>query len=348
MLPSKVIRMFHAARFLTKYSAGFLLMSSVAFSQGAEARAEALIQHAQELSDIRSPKAPAFRLKATFSFIGKGLEKAEGTYTETWVSRSQWRRETAVSGLLRTEVGRSESTFWQLDNREEFPETAGRVADLLRIFPLSTERLAFESIADPAPMDPSAECAITKRDPRNDTKAFCFHKNSGLLLEKDVPEVRPANVVAYSCRYEHFEKFVDRWFPRALACFVDGHLKLSAKVLELESVQPADPSVFAAPADAIELGACNSVVTPARLESRPRPSALLSDNYRGSVARISAIVDVKGHPQRLKVTRSAGKAFDEEALKAVRSWQFEPAKCGGESVPMQMNIEVSSGRPLRR
>jgi hypothetical protein len=64
-----------------------------------QTRAEALMERARHLSDIRAKNAPAYRLKATFSFMGKNLENLQGTYTEVWVSDSQWRRETVVSNF---------------------------------------------------------------------------------------------------------------------------------------------------------------------------------------------------------------------------------------------------------
>ena len=50
--------------------------------------AESLMERARKLSDIRSKGAPAFRLKATFSFAGKDLDTLQGTYTEIWGGRA--------------------------------------------------------------------------------------------------------------------------------------------------------------------------------------------------------------------------------------------------------------------
>ena len=71
----------------------------------AQLHAESLMERARKLSDIRSNGAPAFRLKATFSFIGLDLNTAHGTYEEVWVSPSQWWRETVVDNRRRIEVG---------------------------------------------------------------------------------------------------------------------------------------------------------------------------------------------------------------------------------------------------
>lgn len=74
-------------------------------AQDVQARAEAMLQRARQLSDIRSPSAPAFRLKATFSFVGDDLATVQGTYTEIRVSQSQWRREIVVGDLRQVDIG---------------------------------------------------------------------------------------------------------------------------------------------------------------------------------------------------------------------------------------------------
>jgi hypothetical protein len=54
------------------------LLPMKSFTQDVPKRAEALLEHARRLSDIRSPGAPAFRLEATFSFTGTDLETGSG------------------------------------------------------------------------------------------------------------------------------------------------------------------------------------------------------------------------------------------------------------------------------
>jgi TonB family protein len=41
------------------------------------------------------------------------------------------------------------------------------------------------------------------------------------------------------------------------------------------------------------------------------------------------------------VQRSLGMGLDEKAIEAVRQWKFEPAKLNGQSVPVQINVEVN-------
>jgi hypothetical protein len=72
------------------------LLSAGSFVEDEHSKAQALLERARNLSDIRSPSAPAFRLKVAFNAITRDLATLDGTYTETWVSNTQWRRETVV------------------------------------------------------------------------------------------------------------------------------------------------------------------------------------------------------------------------------------------------------------
>jgi TonB family protein len=62
--------------------------------------------------------------------------------------------------------------------------------------------------------------------------------------------------------------------------------------------------------------------------------------YQGTVV-LWMIVDAQGQPHDIRVARSIGKGLDEEAVKAVRRWRFEPARFNGQPVSVQINTEVS-------
>ena len=83
------------------------LLSAVSFAEDEQSKAQGLLERARSLSDIRSPSAPAFRLRATFTAITRDLTTLEGTYTEIWVSNTRWRREIVVGASRRIEVART-------------------------------------------------------------------------------------------------------------------------------------------------------------------------------------------------------------------------------------------------
>jgi hypothetical protein len=212
--------------------------------------AEALLDRARHLSDIRAKNAPAFRLKATFSFVGKDLEKKQGTYTEVWVSDSEWRRETAVNDFHRIEVGTS-SRIWTFDNSKDFPEVAANVPAMMNLFPSASAAFEFESVVDNTDQKPVEQCATTKPGPWQEQYRFCFDQKSGALLATLSSVIRPKNMTDYSCFYGIFRKFGDSWFPHQMACLEDKHRQLEAKVEDLSAEPSPDAALFKPPPGAI-------------------------------------------------------------------------------------------------
>jgi len=79
-----------------------------------------------------------------------------------------------------------------------------------------------------------------------------------------------------------------------------------------------------------------------------RPSTRLlgkgsQGGYRGTCV-LQLVVDTKGMPQDIKVTRAIGMGLDEEAIEAVRKWRFKPAMKDGLPVRALINVEVSLRR----
>jgi len=62
--------------------------------------------------------------------------------------------------------------------------------------------------------------------------------------------------------------------------------------------------------------------------------------YQGTVV-LWLVVGADGRPQQIRIQRSLGMGLDEKAIEAVRQWKFEPAKLNGQSVPVQINVEVN-------
>jgi TonB family protein len=322
----------------------FAIVLLVAFggtsaAEDAQQTAEAMLDRARQLSDIRSPNAPGFRLNVTFSFRGQDLETVRGTYSEVWISSSQWRRETVVGNSRRIEVG-GPNKRWLLDSGNDFPDQAARVPALLEMLPTRAAKFEFESITN---LDPSTQCAVTK--PKGEKKqkhAFCFDKVSGFLVENVAPEFVGQRVAGYSCDYDQFLKFGDYWFPREMACFLDRHRKMEAKVLDLSLAPSPDAALFTSPAGAVEMGNCSLNPVPPKAVSTPDPRSPLGMRDRRSSVLLWMIVDTKGKPQDLKVSRSGGKQFDDSAIHAVRGWRFKPATCNGEPMAMPINVEIRS------
>jgi hypothetical protein len=315
----------------------WLPLCALSAAQGVQVRAQALLHHARELSDIRSSGAPAFRMRATFSFVGDDLARVEGTYTETWMSDSQWRREILIGNMRYLDVGGPDK-HWLLFP-DAFPPQADRLPLVMAYLPPDDLELTFASVSEHVSGDVSADCAVSQPLSGDTRFAFCFEKKSGALLEKTSPEKRPRNLVNFSCEYGKFLKFGDYRFPREAVCFEDRHSSISANVVELSLEPPMDPALFDPPTGSIELGRCSGNATPPTItgSSMAFPAPNMD---RVSWVRVWFVVDPKGKPQNLRVLRTVAKGSNESASNILHSLHFKSATCDGKPIPMAMTLEL--------
>lgn len=314
-------------------------------AQDIQVRAEALVQHARELSDIRSPGSPPFQMKVTFNFVGNNLEPVQGTYIETWISKSQWRRETVIGDLKRIEIG-GQDRRW-LIFPDLFPHQALQLPLVMAAEPPYGLDVDFGSIEERSSAGTLAQCTFTNPASKKLQAAFCFDKEHGLLLEKNLPEHRPHNVVAFACEYGSFGKLGEHWYPYNVKCFEDRHDAISASVLTLMAQPAVDPALFVPPKDAIEVGVCSGKITPPSMATNRYqfsnngivlPGSL--DPDRMTQVPVWLVVDAKGIPRDIKILRDVSKAAKDRTTDTVRDWRFLPAKCDGKSMPMEMRVDI--------
>jgi hypothetical protein len=319
-------------------------LQSSCFAEDVRAHAQALFRHARQLTDIRSAGSPAFRLTATFFFVGKDLENVQGTYSEVWVSSSQWRREIVVRGLQRIDVGGADKHWTLLP--DGFPQKADRIPPLLEIFPPASQELDVITVTERSSNGLSANCAYTKPLLPNLQGSFCFEKETGLLMEEASPEKRPQSIVRYSCGFRTFRKLGERLFPRDLNCFEDRHKTISVVVDDLFVEPSPDPALFVPPAGAAEVGECSgNAVEP----TQTKWGIMLPDRAQilGPVSTIKVwfVVDAKGQPQSVKVMDVPRVKWVNDFRKVIESWRYDPGKCNGKLMPMALSPELPAVLP---
>ena len=62
--------------------------------------------------------------------------------------------------------------------------------------------------------------------------------------------------------------------------------------------------------------------------------------YQGTVV-LSIVVDEKGNPRDVRVTKPLGLGLDQKAIEAVMKWRFRPGMKDGHPVPVIAQIEVN-------
>ncbi len=94
------------------------------------------------------------------------------------------------------------------------------------------------------------------------------------------------------------------------------------------------------PADVFKIG---SGITPPKPIFDPDPNytpTAKAASLQGT-SILSVIVTETGTVDRVQIMRPLGMGLDEEAIAAVRSWKFSPAKKEGHPVAVQVNIEIN-------
>jgi TonB family protein len=156
------------------------------------------------------------------------------------------------------------------------------------------------------------------------------------------------------------------WYSPDLSIFVDRKhqdpiWEQTVEANELDRSEP-DPAKFAVPANyqvvkvtenqnsgsgpsADGVYYVRGEVSPPGLVSAPNPSFPSgAPKHVQVVVVVSLVVDAQGKPQNVKIKTSGGAGFDEEALKAVKSYTFRPATLHGNPVPVYVDIHVDFKR----
>ena len=322
----------------------FLLLSlnlivSTAFATKKDAEAAELIEHAKQLSDIRAEGAPAFRLKLSFKTIKEDGSVLEGAYTEVWVSKAQWRRQTVLGAFGRIQVAAGRKR-WLLDSTTAVPEHLSDLLGLSEIGRFRPEAWKPGKIEDREIKGLSLRCLETNPDSRGARSALCFDKSSGAVAVEVYPLEMNARIVDKTCFFSDYEKFGNRVLARSYECAEDKHPRLQARIVELVAEPAPDPALFAPLDGAKESVNCLGLVkppTPVHQEAPkfPRPSLV------STLVVTSMVVSTDGKPLNLRVTSAPNHDFDRAALEAARQWRFKPATCDGEPMETEIALEVS-------
>jgi TonB family protein len=79
----------------------------------------------------------------------------------------------------------------------------------------------------------------------------------------------------------------------------------------------------------------------AKYNPNPAYSGVASEvRYQGTNV-LSLIVGADGSPMSIRISRPLGMGLDEEAVRAVSTWKFDPATKDGTPVPVMINVELN-------
>jgi TonB family protein len=312
-----------------------ILLTSATFAKR-EAVSAALIERAKQLSDIRGEGAPPFRLKLDFKIIRDDGTVMDGTYTELWVSKAQWRRETVLGNFRRIQVAAGRK-LWLIDNSAVVPQQIDDIPHISDVGRLRPE--AWKSQRDREVKGTSVHCLENSFGPSASRWALCFDKISGALTAEISPLRIGADRGERVCFHSDYQKFGKYMVARSYGCDEDKHPKLDARVVELAADLAQDPTLFVPPGGAKESVNCIGSVNLPKKVYGPDPTP--PGSFGGTnVVTISVAVGTDGKPHGLKVTSAPNSGYDQSALAAVQQWRFKPATCDGEPIETQIAVET--------
>ena len=124
-------------------------------------------------------------------------------------------------------------------------------------------------------------------------------------------------------------------------------LSLPAVAFAQDAAVGSDAGVGDAAAPDAAAGPSEEASQPPRILRSTKPSFPPSERGKGLhpnvVLRVT--IDTHGEVTEAEVATSAGKAFDEAALAAVRDWEFAPAIVAGEPVESRIRVAVHFEEP---
>jgi hypothetical protein len=308
-----------------------------------DAEAAALIDRAKQLSSIRADGAPAFRMKVSFKSIKPDRSELEGTYTETWVSKAQWRRETVLGGFHRIQVvaGRKR---WQLDNSPIVPQPLPDIGSLSEIDRQGKDGWKPRKLSEKEVKHLNVRCLDTDPDPRGARSALCFDENNGLLVAEVEPWEMGTQIKDKSCFFADYQKFADRLVARSYECDEDKRPSLEAKMVELIAEPTPDPALFAPLQGAKESVNCLGKVEAPQVA---RPADLMAPaHFHGkALVVVELTVGSDGKSVDPRITSPPNPDLDRRSLEAVGRTRFHPATCDGEPMPVEIGFEIGFSIP---
>lgn len=326
-----------------------LLLSAIAFAKVDKEAGKTLYDGARKLSDIRADGAPAFHLEANFKITQKASGKEiNGRYSEIWISKAKWRRDVETDSFHRIEIGAA-PLKWVSDSGKDRPESAF-YEPLVLLFPKNST-LDVRKILERQAGGVNATCVESKTE--GSKGVDCVDPKAGVFLLREA--IAGFDRVLHSCVYENYEKFGDRLFPRTVRCNNSSVDEIVLTVTKLEAQPQIDDSLFSKPQNAIETANCQGHSTPPQALYSPGPEFPKhhspapespqhpSENTNETVV-LQLTVATDGIPRDVRVTRTAGRDFDEPALGAFQRWRFKPSTCDGVPVPAQINVEINFRR----
>lgn len=130
--------------------------------------------------------------------------------------------------------------------------------------------------------------------------------------------------------------------------------RLGESITELTGIRTAepDPNLFQVPANYKVVDESGDFEIPVMIRSHASPPVLIStvlakyteqarDRGIQGTVQLTLFVDESGRAQGIRVEHSLDQGLDQEAVKAVRLWRFQPGERDGHAVRLPVSVDVT-------
>ena len=301
----------------------------------------ARLELARKMNGLRGFAIQPWHLKAGYEvFNSEGTSSSKGTFEEWWASDKLYKTTYQADGLSSTGY-RTDHGFYHAG------DTTKVRAPLAWLEP---------ALINPLAALPDSAKAELWNNERNfgKVKLTCTLAGSHHQPE-DLPQVCLASsnaVLEYASTggqtlqtlFQHIQLFRDRYVAHDILIYLLGRPALTIHVDTLEALVTSDPTLFAIPADAVQIPdrqGLPGVITQASLISKVVPQYPASAKMQGVQGRVvlDATIGTNGEINFLQVL-AGPKALQQPALDAVRQWTYKPYLLNGEPIEVETDINV--------
>jgi TonB family protein len=302
-------------------------------TSGTENNASALFARAKAMADIMAPDTPPYALRIRVSGLGQLSGYPVGIYSMQFASPSEFRQDAAFGAAHFSSGAHGDpANLWRIEDgsRHSLLEDVFMRSMAYAYSPTALELTGANAhIKHRDDQGASLEC-VQEQDLF--TKKVCFDSSTGALRAVlDDP--------GFVYQYNDFRPWGNHLVPAKILVFADNSLILRGAIEFLTGLsdKQARPSNFIPPAGATGLRSRKScTVEQARLISSAIPSFPRGAGPPGGSGSVLfwGEIDRTGQIQDAIVMQSAGTAYDQAALRAMKQWRYAPATTCGEPVAM--------------
>jgi TonB family protein len=287
------------------------------------------INKARELSDLRTPGSQPFHLVASFR-VG---ESVAGTYEETWLSPTKWRRQAQLGSMTVTESQSDNRIFRKYTGSEFSPRLIDNFLDGLDgPFP-RTDGSFFEGdwgqsavVLGGTEMVRVARGQVDSKNQPINGAAYWF--DSAGLLRASYSKPRTTT-------YDDFVAWNGKQIPHHTELTENG---VRLMVTSIERIEPAGE---VADAQFVLDGVKPEIIEDLGDYDGPplvQPEPILkvkpvNPQWGHGTVLLDVALDAHGHVTSADVRQSAGQALDDAAVSAAMQWEFQPMLIKGRRVP---------------